>query len=582
MKSLAFVLLCAVLSVFSLGAGWYAANQSSKPAGGHSHGVHDHGSHDHGHDHGTEKGKEGKAKNDDHDHDHAAPAISPQALLNMGVKIQEVASASFTQTLPITAVVEAAPLSERPLLSPVGGTVSEVLLLPGSVAEAGTLAFRIVRDPYPRPTLALTDELIKPAAEQLHASLAELKRSKNRLELLRTELKRIQPFTQPQNHELPVLPRKTEIDLRSEIAKAEQDLQGIVEKLRLHGMSETDIQQLESGAEHLHFSSDIWQRALRLNGLWPAVADDVFNALPQQVRQTPWAVAALGELSGAGLTTQALADWLKREPAAAAQFIAVAGLLQSGSTLEHVQRLHEQNALAAIVDVKIPKVDGVPDWDVHSVAVKPNTRVETGASLAVLSNSRTMQLVAMPEGSEIAPLLKAFQEKTKLSAEPFIEGTGAGLNDLSILFITGGEHTFEKHEKEAKDDMPRRSAVILAVNVPLGVNENGKAKFRTWHLHPGALYQLRVPQRQYAEAYVLPADAVTDDGPDKVVFVKNGDTFESRRVVVQYQNVKTVVLDPKNSDLFPGDEVVTQGAFALSLALKAGSGNAGHDHGHMH
>lgn len=565
MKNLAYVLICAVLAAFSLGAGWFAAKQSAPAAGGHDHGHeaggHSHGGHDHaGHDHAG------------HDHDEK-PALSPQALKNMGVEVKEVAESSYTLTMPVAATVNSSHHSEYPLVAPIGGTVREILLHTGSVAESGTIAFRIVRDPLPRPTLTLTEELIKPAAEQFHTSMADLKRAARGVDVLRTELKRVQNFTQGQSGgDLPILPRKTEIDLRYELARAEQELESSREKLRLHGLEAEDIAKLETGPESLTVRSDIWQRAMKLNGLWPAIAADIYAALPENLRDTPWSVAAIGELSGAGLATPALAEWLRKEPSAAAQFIAIAGLLQNGSSLEQVQRLHGSNALAAVVDVVVPKTNGIVDWDVADVVVRLNGRVEAGATLAMLHDSREVLLEVTPVGGEISPLLKAYAEKATLTAEPLVEGSGPALKDLKILYVASNDHAESKSVQ----------AMLVVHNTPLGVTAEHDFKFRTWNLRPGTRYQLRIPTLQIANAFVLPADSLTDDGPDKIVFVKNGDTFEPRKVVVRHQDTKTVVLDTKHSDLFPGDEVVIHGAFALGLALKAGSGEADPHAGHMH
>jgi len=561
MKNLLYVLLCALLAAFSLGAGWFAARQSAPAAGGHDHGAKEPAGHSHaGHDH------------DGHDHDEKPP-LSPQALKNMGVEVKEAAVSSYTMTIPIAAVVNSSHHSEYPLVAPIGGTVREILLHTGSMVESGSIAFRIVRDPLPRPTLTLTEELIKPAAEQFHTSMAELKRAARGVDVLRTELMRVQSFTQGQSGaDLPILPRKTEIDLRYELARAEQELESSREKLRLHGLDPTDISKLETGPASMTVSSGIWQRSLKLNGLWPAVAADIYSTLPETLRDTPWSVAAIGELSGAGIATPALAEWLRKEPSAAAQFIAVAGLLQSGSSLEQVQRMHASNALAAVVDVVVPKANGIADWDVADVVAKPNARVEAGAMLAVLHDAREMLLQVTPVGGEVSPLLKAYAEKSALNAEPLVEGSGPPLKDLKILYVASNDHAESKAVQ----------AMLVIPNTPLGVVAEHDFKFRTWQLRAGTRYQLRIPTLQIENAFVLPADALTDDGPDKIVFVKNGETFEPRKVVVRHQDTKTVVLDTKHSDLFPGDEVVVHGAFALGLALKAGSGEADPHAGHMH
>ena len=58
--------------------------------------------------------------------------------------------------------------------------------------------------------------------------------------------------------------------------------------------------------------------------------------------------------------------------------------------------------------------------------------------------------------------------------------------------------------------------------------------------------------------------------------------FRPQPVHVEYEDDRIVVL-ANDGSLFQGDPVVVRGAFALGLALQAGSGaadpHAGHDHG---
>jgi len=94
---------------------------------------------------------------------------------------------------------------------------------------------------------------------------------------------------------------------------------------------------------------------------------------------------------------------------------------------------------------------------------------------------------------------------------------------------------------------------------------------------------LEVPVRSMENVYVVSTAAIADDGPDKVVFIEDGDSFKSVPVEVAYQNEEVAVL-PINKDtrLFPGDALVLKGAYALSLALKSGGAkpdaHAGHNH----
>jgi hypothetical protein len=81
--------------------------------------------------------------------------------------------------------------------------------------------------------------------------------------------------------------------------------------------------------------------------------------------------------------------------------------------------------------------------------------------------------------------------------------------------------------------------------------------------------------------FVVPSDAVVPRGPDSVLVLKEGAGFRLVPVHVEYSDATTAVI--ANEGVFPGDIVVLRGAYALSLALQAGSGGGGDPHaGHHH
>ncbi|MDL5055713.1 hypothetical protein QQ056_19475 [Oscillatoria laete-virens NRMC-F 0139] len=559
MKSLAVVLVCIAMAVMGLGVGYVSAPKASASAGSHGAG---------------EKEPEGE-----HKEHGSGPKISPQAVKNLGVETKEIDTGTFVQSRSVPAIISNAPLSEQPLTTPVAGTVKEVLIYPGSVAQGDTVAFRIVRDPLPRPTLVLTQELIKPAAEQFHEALGEVKRALRGVEVLKTELDRIKGYTAQggSDQSLPLLPRKTEIDLRYELAKGNQELENAREKLKLHGLDDTQVKQLEDGYDLAELNNEIWQRALKRNGLWPRLADLTLAALPEDVRKLPWTIAAIGELSAAGLANQELADWLKARPEAGSYFVSIAGLIQQGSSLEHIDALLKQKALSPIVEIKVPNFKTVSDWDVTRVLVKFNDRVEAGAKLAELADRREMVLKAEPVGSDMPLLLAALENGTELEATPLILGSGPDLKALRVLYT-------DSDNRQEESPTVGLVAYLRVPNTPIGMStaKDVPLKFRSWKLRNGLRYQLRVPLRQWKDVIVLPAESVTDDGADKVVYVRNGDSFESKKVVITYQDHEVIVLDAKNSDVFSGDEVVVRGAFGLGLAMKAGTGAADPHAGHSH
>jgi hypothetical protein len=83
--------------------------------------------------------------------------------------------------------------------------------------------------------------------------------------------------------------------------------------------------------------------------------------------------------------------------------------------------------------------------------------------------------------------------------------------------------------------------------------------------------------------YVLPSDAIAEDGPNQVVFVQDGDAFRMVEVEIAYRDHEYAVIPiNRHTALFPGDPVVVHNAFPLSLALKGGSGDVDPHAGHGH
>jgi multidrug efflux pump subunit AcrA (membrane-fusion protein) len=506
-------------------------------------------------------------------HEPPKPKISPQTLNNLGVTTKEAETQTFIKTRPIAAVVEELPTSDVPLFAPAGGTIVEIAVYPKTILAAGSLVMKIVRDPLPRPTLTLTEEIIKPATEQFHGFVGEIRKAYRGTELLRTELERVKKFTETGTQDdLPILPRKNAIDLRYDLARAEQDLENARENLRLHGVADEQLHELEAGKNIIVGTPKIWQRALSRNGLWTEQSQALHDALAGN--ESPWTVASIGELTGAGLVTQELVAWIKSDPAAAKRFVDIAALMQQGNSLERLKTLHAKNGLEPVIEVKTPA--GAPDWDVEELFVRQGERVEAGTKLALLGDHRQMQLRIEPIGAEVSTLLRVLSSHDEMEAAPLVDASGPKLKGLKLMSITQSDDT---HQAVAIAEVPNEAA---------GIVEGPRGKFRTWKLREGQAYSLKVPTDKMDNVFVVPSDAVTDSGADKVIFIRDGDSFKEVKIELLYQDQESAVIaNNKETELFPGDEVVQHGAFGLGLALKAagegeheGEGEGGHHHHH--
>jgi len=112
-------------------------------------------------------------------------------------------------------------------------------------------------------------------------------------------------------------------------------------------------------------------------------------------------------------------------------------------------------------------------------------------------------------------------------------------------------------------------------------NSQGQ-RFLSWKYRPGQRLQLLVPIEEWKEQFVLPVDAITQEGAEHYVFQQNGDHFDRVPVHLKHKDQRSVVIENDGS-LFPGDIVARRGAHQMQMALKNKSGggvdpHAGHSH----
>ena len=506
---------------------------------------------------------------DDHADDEAeeAEALSAATLRTLGVEFGIAQPTDWTRTIPVAAVVESPPQVERTVRAPFGGRVVSIDARLGDHLEPGAPVVTVLRDPLPRPTLALTGAILKPASE-LHETVLELRARVQELELARTELERVTRYTaELEGEELPLIPLQRRIDLEYRVARSAAAVEQSRMEMEKHGLDHEQIEAVEGGDHLPEASGATWRRALEHNGVWTDEAQVLYEALPDELRETPWVVGTIGELAGVGLATRDVSSWLRDTPSAAQRFLEVGVLLQRGHSLEDVQRLHALGALEPVMHVRAPLIASAGEgWDVRRIHVQPETRVDAGSPLVDLENPAHMLLRLEPVGGEIQAVLDAKATGATMLARSLIPGAGPDLDDLAVSFVTSS--------REANGTV----AYVEADNVLLAGNGTG----RTWGLRPGTRYTVFVPRETMRDVFVLPAAAVAEVGPDLVVYHRDGDSpLFAIPLAVVYRDEREVVVERiEGLDLFPGDEIALSGAFALSLALR-GSDDAG-DHGHAH
>jgi len=496
----------------------------------------------------------------------AAMVLSEQALLNMGATIRPVETSDFTQNVRVQATVVDAPLNSRPVTTALGGVVTELHARPGARVAPGAPLVTIIRAPIPRPELALTGALLPGVSEEVHSAVAAYRNAATQVGIIETELGRVRTFTETgMSDGLPILPRQRQIDLEYDLSRAQQALANAVREIERHGFTRVEIDAVGSGA--LSAPNDrLWRRALASSGFWTAREDRILDALTPEMRQVPWLVGALGELTAVGRSTADLEKAVAESEELRACFVDALSLLLGGQSVARVASLAATGELDPVVVIRAPW--GPPDWDVEELSVRPGQRVDGGAQVAVLHDAQEMWLRVEPIGDEVASVARAYESATAMTATPLLEGGGPVLHDLTIdrLATRGGQH-----ERGAV-------AFVIARNAPL--RSSKKSGSRTWGLREGLQYVLDVPARQFPKRFILPSTAIVQLGVERVVLVRDGDSFRTQPVHVEYENEEVAVV-ANDGSLFPGDAVCVTGAFAVSMSLQGAAAvdpHAGHDH----
>ena len=546
----------AVTGLFVLGVGlvggFVAGRQASAPGGG-----------------GHPEGELVAGAGDSHAGHEGAPALTPQTLANLGIETGELTGTEFVRSRDVTAVVVEPRGARRRAYAPVAGVLRRVHVRPGSVVKAGDLVAEILRDPFPRPTLTLTDSLLRSLDEDFHKAVADLRTSALAFELARAELDRVRKLIGATSAAVS-LPIKTEIDLQREVQRAQRSLENAREEARRHGLTLAEVEGIERGTSPAPKAPDV-HRVLEARLLWGPSADRVVDLLPEAMRSAPFIVALVGELYAAGLLSAELEAALESRPGIRDAFLDVAGLIQAGETVEGVLALEEAGGLRSTVLVRAPA--DAPDWDVIAIDAVSGAHVSRGGEIATLLSSHRMALRLAPTGEDVVAIERALAAGEVLLAEPLKSGAGPSLSGLRVT----------------RFDPPAEvggiaSPLIEFDNMPLVWGAGSPdSHARSWQFREGTRYRVAVPLERLPERFVLPAEAVVTRGADQVIILQEGRNWRQVAVRVEYLDARVAVIPVRDGGVFAGDRAVLRGAYALALALQAAAGggvdpHAGHNH----
>jgi multidrug efflux pump subunit AcrA (membrane-fusion protein) len=268
-------------------------------------------------------------------------------------------------------------------------------------------------------------------------------------------------------------------------------------------------------------------------------------------------------------------------------------MLLHGLTEEQVSRIEQQRDLIREITIFAPEVhqdqslhhDALPhapssdhehiegEFLVTQLDVHRGESVESGKTLVQLSDYRQLLIEGQAFQRDAYLLQNAVADDARLQA--VLERSDEQreiIEDLNIVYI---------------DHEVGRESRALAFYVGLE-NEIERERvqsdrhFVSWRFKPGQRLTLRLPTSTIDDVYVVPNEAVADEGPNRYVFIDRGDHFDRVAVtVVGRDSINTAIAN--DGALKPVQRIAITRAHQLQMAVKNSSGgpvdpHAGHNH----
>lgn len=250
--------------------------------------------------------------------------------------------------------------------------------------------------------------------------------------------------------------------------------------------------------------------------------------------------------------------------------------------------LHDDAVSGPIAQQPVQQIDftSPPELDPHDqlshvetqfvvteLAARRGQSVAAGETLTVLANYESLLAEGLAFQQDAEALTTAARKDWPVQA--VLEG-GANqrvvLNDLSIAYV-GGE--VQEVSRALPFYVPLENEIVQQ-------EQRGEKLYVVWRFKPGQRLRLRVPIDQTPDVFVLPVRAIASEGPERYVFVENGDHFDRRTVQVVLRDQLSVAV-ANDGSLLPGETIAVSGAHQLQMALKNQAGGAIDPHaGHNH
>ncbi|WP_404309430.1 efflux RND transporter periplasmic adaptor subunit [Neorhodopirellula lusitana] len=266
------------------------------------------------------------------------------------------------------------------------------------------------------------------------------------------------------------------------------------------------------------------------------------------------------------------------------EVVVTAPLLEHDNSLHHESLGEANNRVADTPTIRLAAMQPPPmslpshqhqdiQFLVTQLDVRRGESVTAGQQLAQLSDYSRLLI----EG-------QAYQRDAKL-----LRDTADGEVQLQAI-LRGSEDQHEMIEglrivyigNEIDTNSRSLSFYVGLDNEIERTEQRGGKRYVSWRYKPGQRLTVRLPVSRFENAIVVPKAAVAEEGPERFLFVQNGNHFD--RVSVEVLALDSVHVAIKNDgQVWPGQTIAVSGAHQLQMEMKNKSGGAIDPHaGHNH
>jgi membrane fusion protein, heavy metal efflux system len=212
-------------------------------------------------------------------------------------------------------------------------------------------------------------------------------------------------------------------------------------------------------------------------------------------------------------------------------------------------------------------------YEMQDLKVELGQQVAAGQTLCSLANHRSLAI----EG-------RAFRDETRLLERSVNDGWPVGVDfeeDGDADWPALEQTFFIHHIANSIDPVTRTFAFQLPLeNQVRSVARDGRTQL-LWRYRPGQKLRLLVRVEKLENVFVVPIDAIAQDGAEVYVFTQNVNTFERKGVHLILRDGKTAIL-ANDGSLVPGSFVAQSAAAQLNRMVKAGSSGGAPRGYHIH